>query len=194
MKKFLLLFLISVILAENGPPGYDKQMITKDKWVDDIITLAKDRKSDYNNKHPYNVLYYDGKKWTADCLNLHKALFNGRDINNFKVGDYQHNLKNTGDITVDQMINRCTDVQKDFRKLKEGEPRILHMKRHIGAYLGKIIKVNGNEYNVVEATASFGHKIALSWVDSDGTRRAHRGGSKNGVWLLHGKPTRWVKY
>ena len=68
------------------------------------------------------------------------------------------------------------------------------MSGHIGAYLGQEVVVNGKTYNVVEATASFGHKIALSWIDSDGTRRANKGGITNGKWIEHGLPTRWVRY
>jgi len=40
---------------------------------------------------------------------------------------------------------------------------------HIGGYLGKNVIINGAIYNVVEATGSFGRKIAFSWVDNDGT-------------------------
>ena len=92
------------------------------------------------------------------------------------------------------MIELCYDVSNNFNNLKEGEPRILHLNGHIGAYLGKIVDVGGSKYNVVEATGSFGYKIALSWVDSDGTRRSERGGYTNGKWTSHGKPSRWVKY
>ena len=186
MKHLLLFLLISFISADR--------LITKSQWVHDLIVLARDRQSDYNNKWPYNVLYYDGKKWFADCVNVNKALFNGRDIYDFTVGGYQKNLKNTGDITVERMIELCTDRSTNFNKLKSGEPRILHMSGHIGAYLGQVVEYGGASYNVVEATASFGHKIALSWIDSDGTRRAKKGGSTNGKWYQHGIPSLWVKY
>ena len=189
MKTVLFLFFLSFIFAQDN-----RQLITKEKWVSDLITLARDRRSKYRNKWPYNVLYYDGSIWYADCVNLNKALFNGRNINDFTKDEYQHYLGNTGDITTEQMIQRCTDVSSDFTRLKAGEPRILHLQGHIGAYLGKIIDVNGAKYNVVEATASFGGKIALSWIDSDGTRRNNRGGSTNGRWTLHGLPSKWVKY
>ena len=108
--------------------------------------------------------------------------------------EYQHYLGYTGDITTEEMIQLCTDVKSDFTKLKSGEPRILHLDGHIGAYLGQVVVVNGNKYNVVEATGSFGRKIALSWVDSNGARRDKSGGTIVGYWTLHGKPTRWVKY
>ena len=189
MKQFILLLLISAIFA-----GRDQKIITKDKWVSDLIELAKNRVTEYNNHYPYNVLYYDGYKWTADCVNLHKSLFNGRNIYDFTKNEHQHDLTNTGDITTEQMIEKCYDVSGDFTKLKEGEPRILHLSGHIGAYLGKVVDVNGSKYNVVEATGSFGHKIAFSWVDNNGVRRSERGGYTNGRWTSHGKPSRWVIY
>ena len=189
MKQFILLLLISAIFA-----GRDQQIITKDKWVSDLIELAKNRVTQYDNHYPQNVLFYDGYKWTADCVNLHKALFNGRNIYDFTVNEHQHDLGNTGDITTEEMIDKCYDVSYNFKNLREGEPRILHLNGHIGAYLGKVVDVGGLKYNVVEATGSFGYKIALSWVDSNGVRRSQRGGYTNGQWTSHGKPSRWVKY
>ena len=191
MKQVVLLLFTLIIFVQSGR---DQQIITKDKWVNDLIVLAKDRNTEYSNKYPYNVLYYDGSTWYADCVNLHKSLFNGRNIYDTSFPNYQHDLSNTGDITCYEMIEKCYDVSGDFTKLKEGEPRILYMDEHIGAYLGRSIKLNGATYNVVEATGAFGHKIAFSWVDSDGTRRNQRGGTQRFTWIRHGKPSRWVKY
>ena len=53
----------------------------KDKWVADLITLAKSP-SEYRTEWPYNVLYWDGKKRYCDGMNMIKALFNGRNVNN----------------------------------------------------------------------------------------------------------------
>ena len=188
MKQILLLLLISTIFA-----GKDQQLITKDKWVSDLIELAKNRVTEYSNR--YNCLYYDGYKWITDCVNLHYALFKGRNIyDNTKGCGNGPLITNPDTITPDQMIDLCTDVSNDFNRLKEGEPRILYLYGHIGAYLGKVVDVNGSKYNVVEATGSFGYKIAFSWVDDNGVRRSGRGGYTNGRWIRHGKPSRWVKY
>ena len=187
MKQIIVLLLIAIVFA-----GDDRQILTKDQWVNYLVTLAN-RKSKYSNVYPYNVLYFDGTYWYADCVNLNKALFNGRNINNFKVGDYQGYLGNTGDITCEEMIQKCSDVRTDFTRLKLGEPRILFLDEHIGAYLGKVID---GKFNVVEATgnAKLGKKIAFSWVDSDGTRRTQKAGTYLGKWIKHGKPSRWVSY
>ena len=190
MKQFILLLLISGIFS-----GRDQQIITKDKWVSDLIELAKNRITQYGYNSQYNCIYYDGYKWITDCVNLHYALFKGRNIYDLTIGCGNLNIIIYQDsITTEQMIEKCYDVSNDFTRLKEGEPRILHLNGHIGAYLGKVVDVKGSKYNVVEATGSFGYKIAFSWVDNDGTRRSERGGYINGKWTSHGKPSRWVKY
>ena len=192
MKQLLLFLLISSVII-GTKIGKDKKIISKDKWVSDLITLAQ-RRTTYNNQYPYNLLYYDGTYWSADCVNIMKALFNGRNINDWTKNGFQRDLTNTGDITTEEMIEKCTSVSSNFNALKLGEPRILHLKGHIGGYLGKNIIIDGAVYNVVEATGAFGRKIAFSWVDSDGTRRNRKGGSANGRWTRHGLPTRWVIY
>ncbi len=192
MKQLLIFLLISTVIIGINT-GKDRQIITKDKWVSDLIAVAK-RKTTYNNHYPYNLLYYDGTYWSADCVNIMKALFNGRNINDWTIKGFQRDLTNTGDITTEQMIEKCSSVSSNFKLLKEGEPRILHLSGHIGGYLGKNVIINGAIYNVVEATGSFGRKIAFSWVDNDGTRRDRKGGNLNGRWTRHGLPTRWVKY
>ena len=188
MKKVLFLLFISFIYAQKNI-----QLITKEKLVNELITLARDRKTKYNNRYPYNNCYFDGSIVYTDCIGCLKVLFNGRNIYD-RTPIYPPYIGNTGDITSEEMIQRCTDVKSDFTKLKSEEPRILHLNGHIGVYLGKVVEVNGAKYNVVEATASFGGKVALSWVDSNGQRRSQRGGSTAGYWTLHGKPTKWVKY
>ena len=192
MKQIILLLLISAIFAEK-----EQQLITKDKWVNDLIELAKNRVTEYSSQYPYNnCLYYDGYKWITNDVNLHYALFNGRNIYDFTTKGCGNGpiITNYDTITSDQLINKCNDVSNDFTRLKEGEPRILYLNGHIGAYLGKVVDVNGSRYNVVEATGSFGYKIAFSWVDDNGVRRSERGGYTNGRWTRHGKPSRWVKY
>ena len=75
-----------------------------------------------------------------------------------------------------------------------GEPRILYVQGHIGAYLGKEILTDKGLCNVVETTTSFGDKIAFSWVDPDGKRRNSKNGDIEGKWTKHGLPTLWVDY
>jgi len=187
MNKFVIL--VALLAIVNS-----KIMLTKDKWVDSLIAIAK-KPSEYRAQWPYNVLYWDGRKWFCDCVNLNKALFNGRSIVNPKKDSYQPDLSNTGDINELQMINHCTDVSTNFKKLKNGEPRILYSDGHIGAYLGKEMKVSKGVVNVVECTAGWEHGALFSYVDSNGTRRYFKGSNNvRGKWEKHGKPSKWVQY
>lgn len=150
--------------------------------------------SRYSNHYPENVLMYntDGR-WSADCLNLLKALFNGRDIHDRTIGSYQHDLSNTGDVTEEGLINQCEDVSSDFTKLGT-MPVILYMKGHMGCYLGEERMVNGRTVNVVEATTAFGGGIVYSYVDASGRRYDGKGGEQLLTWEKYGKPTKWVEY
>ena len=123
MKNLLLVILLTIIFADEYPPGKDIPVITKEKWVQDLIVLARERNTEYNNEYPYNVLYYDGDRdvWSADCSNLHKSLFNKRDIYDFTPDNFQWDLSNTGDITEYQLISRCTDQSNDFTRLRAGD-------------------------------------------------------------------------
>ena len=187
--SFVLLFFSFIIITNEK----NKKLITKNQWVQSLIELAK-RETRYMNTDPYNLLFYDGRIWYADCVNLHKALFNGRNIYDFTPEIYQENLEITGDISAQEMIELCTDVSSDFSKLKEGEPRIIYLQGHVGAYLGKTISTSNGLFNVVETTTSFGEKIAFSWVDPDGKRRNAKNGYQQGKWRKHGLPSLWVTY
>lgn len=167
---------------------------TSSKWVSDLEFLASEP-SKYKNKYPYNLLYWNGSYWTGDCLNTLKALFNGRNVKDKKLNSYQSNLKNTGDITELQMINKCTSVSTDFTKLKKGVPEVLYMKGHIGTYIGKEKTISGKVYNVIECTTNYGGGIVYSYIDSNGYRYDCKGGKRSSVvWEKHGKPTQWVEY
>lgn len=165
--------------------------------ANDLVSRAKkmaSRKTFYKNKWPYNLCYvHNDGRTSADCVNLYKSLFNGYDVNNTTKGYYQKDLSNTGDCTEWGLLSQCTDISQDFSKLKNGEPRILYMKGHIGGYVGSFYK-DGYYFNVVECTGSWGGGILCSWVDPDGTRRRMKDGGKNGRWTHHGLPTKWVSY
>jgi len=187
MNKFLVL--VALLTIVNS-----KVVMTKDQWVAALIKIANSP-SEYRAEWPYNVLYWDGRKWYCDCVNLLKALFNGRKIEKPKKGSHATDLSNTGDVATEGFIKLCDDVSTDFKKLKAGEPRVLHLNGHIGAYLGKEIKVSKGIVNVVECTAGWEHKALFSYVDPNGTRRYAKGSSNiRGKWERHGKASRWVKY
>ena len=170
-----------------------KVIMTSSEFIERAKALAA-RPSYYSNKYPYNLCYIhkDGRT-SADCWNLYKAILNGYDVNRKDVGYYQKDLSNTGDCDGATLISKCSDVSTNFSKLKEGEPRLLYMSGHAGAFIGHNV-IGGKEYNVIESTGAWERKILYSWVDADGTRRRYKGGEAKGKWAKHGKMTPWVKY
>jgi len=167
-----------------------KVIMTSEEYVSKLKALAE-RKTGYNNKYPYNLLYIQKDKTTGDCLNTIKALLNGYDINKKTVGYYQRDLSNTGDVSEPVLLSMCTEISSDFDNVPKAS--LLYMRGHVGSFVG-LTKRNGKEYNVIECTKSFGGGIVYSWVDADGTRRSHKGGVKNGKWVQHGLMTKFISY
>ena len=166
------------------------------EWVDAMKKCATYRTA-YRNQYPWNLLYWDGSILWADCSNFQKALFNGRNVYNMVAGTYQSDLSNTGDCTELGLILQCSDISFNFGKLKYGEPRLLQMDGHIGAYIGEEIKIGNYVYNVIEWTAwdgDFGAGCIYSYVDKYGIRYNHKGGYQCLQWERNGKPEKWVKY
>lgn len=170
-----------------------KVIMTASEYIRRLEVIAA-RNTYYSNKYPNNLCYIhsDGRT-SADCWNLIKALLNGYDVNKTTVGYYQNDLSNTGDCTVDGLIKQCTDVSTNFKKLKNGEPRLLYMKDHAGSFIGEKV-IDGKVYNVIESTGSWERKVLYSYVDETGARRHYKGAAKNGQWTKHGKMTAWLDY
>ena len=145
-------------------------------------------------KYPYNLLYWDGTTWWCDCSNLLKALFNGRDINDKTPGKFEESTEKTGDVNSNGLIKKCHEISNDFSELREGEPRLIHMNGHIGAYLGKEIDTNHGICNVVESTSAWKRGIQFSYVDKYGKRLYGINGEQKGTWARHGKPSDWVLF
>jgi LysM repeat protein len=170
-----------------------KVIMTASEYIRRLEVIAA-RNTYYSNKYPNNLCYIhsDGRT-SADCWNLIKALLNGYDVSKITVGYFQKDLSNTGDCTVDGLIKQCTDVSTNFKKLKNGEPRLLYMKNHAGSFIGEKV-IDGKIYNVIESTGSWERKILYSYVDETGARRHYKGAAKNGQWTKHGKMTAWLDY
>lgn len=171
-----------------------KVIMTSGEFVERAKALAS-RKTFYKNKYPENLCYIhsDGRT-SADCLNLYKAILNGYDITKTNPGYYQRDLSNTGDCTESGLLKQCTDVSSNFKLLKPGEPRLLYMSGHIGAYIGEEVIKDGKTYNVIECTVNWQGGILYSYVDNSGVRFNYKGGSRVSAWTKHGKLTPWVKY
>lgn len=178
------------------PGGDTLYAYTEKALVETLIQLASGNPgTDYNNKPPYNLLYWSGSRWSADCSNLYKALFNGRSIVNPKPGSFQSDLSATGDCTERQLMNQCTDRSNNFKALGN-HFRCLYMDGHFGGYLGFEMEVKGQGIiNCVEATPRWEGGIQYSYVDSNGGRSWAKGRAiDGGYWTEHGLATKWIDY
>ena len=168
-----------------------KVIMTSEEYISRLKIIAA-RNTYYSNKYPYNLLYiHNDGRTSGDCLNTIKALLNGYDVNVTKIGYYQRDLSNTGDVSEPVLLSQCTEISSDFENVPKGS--LLYMRGHVGTFIG-LTKRNGNEYNVIECTKSFGGGVIYSWVDADGTRRSLKNGVRNGKWVSHGLMTRYIDY
>lgn len=168
-----------------------KVIMTSEEYISRLKIVAA-RNTYYSNKYPNNLLYiHNDGRTSGDCLNTIKALLNGYDVNVTKIGYYQRDLSNTGDVSEPVLLSQCTEISSDFDNIPKGS--LLYMRGHVGTYIG-LTKRNGMEYNVIECTKSFGGGVVYSWVDADGTRRSFKDGVRNGKWISHGLMTRYIDY
>lgn len=170
-----------------------KKYYTEKQLVSALITLARNPSS-YKNKPPWNLLYWDGSRFWADCVNLYKALFNGRDITNKTYGSFQANLSNTGDVTEWGLLSQCEGISQNFAALGNNF-ECLYKDGHFGGYLGFEWNEPGQGIvNSVESTPAWEDGIQFSYVDSAGRRYWCKGGSQGASWTHHGKPTAFIDY
>lgn len=172
------------------------QIMTDQQWVDRMKKCAREA-SRYWNEFPFNLLYVMNRRRSADCHNLQKALFNGRDVNDMTEGSFCSTLVATGDCTEYGLLMQCSDVQwYNFRTLKLGEPRCLYMEGHFGAWLGEEWEEPGQGIvNCVESTPRWEDGIQFSYIDrTTGTRHWCKGANKCGTWEAHGLASKWVIY
>lgn len=170
-----------------------KKYYTEKGLVTALITLARG-KSSYKAKAPWNLLYWDGTRFWADCNNLYKALFNGRSIVNPKVGSSCTDLSNTDDCSEWGLMKQCDDRSTDFTKLSD-HFECLYMDGHFGGYLGfEWNEPNQGLVNCVESTPAWEDGIQFSYVDSQGRRFWKKGGAQRGTWEVHGTPYAFVDY
>lgn len=172
------------------------QIMTDQEWVERMKYLAR-HPSDYKNYYPWNLLKYSNGRRSADCHNLQKALFNGRDVYDTTEGSFQTDLSATGDSTEYGLLLQCSDIQwGNFKTLKLGEPRCLYMEGHFGAWLGEEWSEPGQGIvNCVESTPRWEDGIQFSYIDPDtGDRYWAKGNGYGGRWEAHGLASKWVLY
>lgn len=119
---------------------------------------------------------WNGVAWNFDCVILIKAVLWGWNENkNHSHGGAVYLSNGVYDDDANNILNRCSNVSRDFSKIEVGE--LLWMPGHVGIYVG-----NGN---VIECTAAWDRKVLKSQIDSTGRRS--KNGSCVGYWTRHGK-------
>ena len=161
-----------------------------------LMHIANSVPTRYKNSFPYNCGYYNGdRRFTFDCWNLPKAIIWGW-VENKTVGYYcyEPGKNGLGDWTGGYIMNRCREKSTDFSSIVPGEFLMTPNNDHAGVYVGEFYDRGGTLCNVVECTTGWdSNGVIGSWVDTDGTRRAWKGGPASVCWGRHGKLP-WIDY
>lgn len=138
-------------------------------------------------------LVHDDGCQSWDCNNLPKSLINKPSIAySTKVWDFALPGTVIPDWTEWQLISACEDITWwDFSDCIPAE--IIYMTGHIGIFVGEYQDPSG-VVNTIEATAAMGGGVLSSYVDANGYRYDHKGGTCLGRWEAHGKLRAYIDY
>ena len=163
-------------------------------YTDLLIHIAKDLKTKYENKYPYNLGYHhENDVWSWDCFNLIKSIIWGWNENE-PVGYYAKPDTGTGmlDYNGSQIMQQCSYISTDFHSVPLGAYILYSDNDHAGTFIGNA-SYNGCVVNVVECTAAWGGGVKFSYVDTQGRRFDKYGGKQNGTWKKWGMLP-WIDY
>ncbi len=175
----------------------------KQSLLYDIYNLKTNysNKVDQNTKTYYNCGYRGMTAYSMDCWNWHKIKWWGW-VPGYNVGSflYAPGTNGIGDWTGRQILDKCADVSKDFKKIVPVEWLLTAAEDHAGVWIGKQMW-NGYEFNTAECTPKIvrnGQLVMsagchLSYTDEQGRRFNHKGGVQVGSWAYHGKLP-WIDY
>lgn len=157
------------------------KIMTNEVYVQKLRNLMA-RPNAYNNKFPYNLGYFDGKKITGDCWNIAvKALIWNPDIDkNYSVGKYAlfNEATGMGDWDGVTIMKNCTEVTSDFKHALPGMPVLYEDGSHMGVISG--------DMKVIEMTMGWGvNKMIETTIGPNGERIYN--GKQLGRWKCCGK-------
>lgn len=165
-------------------------------YVQLLIHIARDLKTEYINRYPYNLGYrHSNGYYSWDCFNLIKSIIWGWKEGGL-VGSYTQPDPSTGlgDWAGAKILSCCSDISTDFGSVSPGAYMLFSDNDHAGTFIGDIKIDNGRVVNVVECTTSWqADCVTFSYVDKNGNRYNYKGGSQRGKWLKHGKLP-WIDY
>ena len=165
--------------------------------ADEFVKMAKhveSRATMYWNQFPYNCGYVHANGVQSyDCNNFVKSLINDPNIAySTTVGDYAIPGSVIADVSEWGLISMCEDVTWwNFTNCIPAE--VLYMTGHIGLFVGLYNDPSG-EVNCIEATGAMGGGVLSSFVDGNGYRYDHKGGTCLGRWEAHGKLRKYIDY
>ena len=163
----------------------------------DMVKMAKhveSRATMYWNAFPYNCGYVHANGVQSyDCNNFVKSLINDPNIAySTTVGDYAIPGTVIADVSEWGLLCLCEDITWwNFSNCIPAE--VLYMTGHIGLFVGEYNDPSGC-VNCIEATAAMGGGVLSSFVDSNGYRYDHKGGTCIGRWEAHGKLRKYIEY
>lgn len=150
-----------------------------------LVEIAKKIASEptvYYSKAGGDWCKWNGKSWNMDCVCMIKGILWGFNFDKkASHGGAVYLSNGVLDDAADGILNRCTNISKDFSDIEIGE--LVHMQGHVGIYIGN--------RKVVEATAAWEGKVVISDIGTDGKRS--RNGVNAGYWREHGK-LKYVDY
>ena len=168
-------------------------MVKMAKYVEGRVTMYWNNFNYYG--HPggnCGLVHADGVQ-SFDCNNFVKSLINKPGIA-YSITAWDYAVPGTviPDVSEWGLLSLCDDVTWwNFSNCIPAE--VLYMTGHIGLFVGSYQDPSG-EVNVIEATAAMGGGVLSSWVDSNGYRYDHKGGTCIGRWEAHGKLRKYIEY
>lgn len=150
--------------------------------------MTKANKQRYTNNYAYNkkatrkkmIMNASADTFGFDCVCLIKGILWGWNGNRYATyGGAKYCSNGVPDFGSDGIMNYCTGVSKDFKKIEVGE--IVHMKGHVGIYIG-----NGL---VVECSPAWKNKVQITACQNI----AKKSGYNNRKWTNHGK-LKFIEY
>ena len=138
-------------------------------------------------------LVHSDKVQGFDCNNFVKSLINDPNIV-YSMVDWDYAVPNTviPDVTEWGLLSLCEDITWwNFADCIPAE--VLYMTGHIGLFVGEYTDPSGI-VNTIEATAAMGGGVLSSYVDANGYRYDHNGGTCLGRWEAHGKLRQYIDY
>lgn len=184
-----------------------KKSFTAEEYRDSLLYDVYNLKTQYSNYVDkktgiyYNCGYHSMTAYLTDCWNWHKIKAWGW-VPGYNVGSFLFapGTNGVGDWNGREILDHCSDVSSDFSSVIDAEFLLTAAEDHAGCFVGERTW-NGYVFNVAECTPKIvrnGQLVMsdgchLSYVDAQGRRFNHKGGTQVGSWAKHGKLP-WVDY